>query len=512
MRHPTGSILPLPTEQHVPAGAPPFILTSASRIYATDAVASVSTYLATILRKSTGFSVPVVTAEGVGSAAGTGNNDQSGHDITLLLDSDDKAEVGDEGYVLETSANGALITAPTAAGLFYGVQSLRQLFPAELEEHSVQSRAWEAIATSIVDRPRFRYRGAMLDVARHFFDATEVCAFLDDLALFKINVLHLHLTDDQGWRLAIESRPELAEVGGANEVDGGPGGFYSRDDFARIVEHAAARFITIVPEIDVPGHTNAALSALPELNPSGKAAAPYTGTEVGFSSLDTSSETTWAFLDDVIREVAEQTPGPWLHFGGDESHATDPADYREFVARASRLVASHGKIPVAWHEAGISTDLAPGTVGQYWSFLIPENDSAERALSFVRQGGSLILSPADVAYLDMTYDESSPIGLSWAAGSTSVQEAYEWEPTNILPDAASAILGIEAPLWTETVRSRADIDYLVFPRLLAVAEIAWSVAPSESTRRAWSDFAARLEAFGPRFDALGIRPGGTVST
>ncbi|MCP2030121.1 hexosaminidase [Okibacterium sp. HSC-33S16] len=504
MRHP-GSVIPLPTEQHVPPGAPPFVLTSASRILATDASAPVATYLASVLRRSTGFALPVETAlEARPAPAGT----NAGHDITLHLDLDDIAGVGAEGYRLETSERGCVITATTNAGLFYGIQSLRQLFPPDLEEHSVRSAAWEAIATSITDRPRFSYRGAMLDVARHFFDATEVCAFLDRIALFKINVLHLHLTDDQGWRISIDGRPELTDVGGSSEVDGGPGGFYTREDFTRIVEHAAAQFITIVPEIDLPGHTNAALASLPELNPSGTAPDSYVGTEVGFSSLDTHSDATWAFLGDVIRDVAAQSPGPWLHFGGDESHATPPDDYREFVGRASRLVAEHGKVPIAWHEAGISSDLAPGTIGQYWSYRVPQDDSADRALSFVRQGGSLILSPADVAYLDMTYDDDSPIGLSWADGPTSVRESYEWEPTTILPEAASAILGVEAPLWTETVRSRADIDYLVFPRLAAVAEIAWSVVPDASERRTWEDFSIRLEAFASRFRALGIRPGG----
>jgi hexosaminidase len=509
MRHPTASIIPLPTEQQVPPGAAPFVLTSASRILAADAVASVSHYLADIFRRSTGFPIPIVEPDDAGQDLGPAR-----HDITLHLTSGNEHGAGaaaPEGYSLETSTLGARITAATTAGLFYGVQSLRQLFPPELEQHSVQSAAWEAPATSISDRPRFSYRGMMLDVARHFFDVATVCSLLDDIALFKINVLHLHLTDDQGWRISIGSRPELTSIGGATEVDGGPSGFYTREDFARIVEYAAARFITIVPEIDVPGHTNAALAAVPELDPDRKAAAPYFGTEVGFSSLDTGNEETWAFLDDVIREVAEQSPGPWLHFGGDESHATQPDDYREFVSRVSRLVASHGKIPIAWHEAGISADLEPGTVGQYWSYLVPQNDSAERALSFVRQGGHLILSPADVAYLDMTYDESSPIGLSWADGSTTVQQSYEWEPSEILPDGVSAVLGVEAPLWTETVRSRADIDYLVFPRLAAVAEIAWSVPPADSPNRTWSNFSARLEAFIPRFLALGIRPGGAVA-
>lgn len=504
MRFQSGSIIPLPATQQVPPGAAPFILTAASRIIATDAAASVARYLASIFRASTAFPFPVLSPIDAGPAA---DRPEVGHDITLHLELDDPDGLGDEGYTLETSARGAQISAVTAAGLFYGVQSLRQLLPSEVEERATQSEAWEAPATTITDRPRFRYRGAMLDVARHFFDADDVCRYLDHIALFKINVLHLHLTDDQGWRVSIPSRPELTRVGGANAVGGGPGGFYTREDFARIIEHAAARFITIVPEIDVPGHVHAALTAVAELNPSGEAPAPYTGTDVGFSTLDVHRNATWAFLDDVFREVAEQSPGPWLHFGGDEPHATAADDYREFVERASRLVASHGKIPIAWHEAGISSNLAPETVGQYWSYRTPQNDSADRALSFVHQGGSLILSPADVAYLDMVYDESSPLGLSWAAGPTTVRESYEWEPTEILPEATDAILGVEAPLWTETVRSRADIDYLAFPRLTAIAEIAWSVAPAESDRRTWSDFSVRLDAFAPRFAAIGIHPG-----
>lgn len=507
MRHLPGSIVPEPVTQVTPPGAAPFVLTTASRIVATTAAAPVADYLAALLRPSTGFPLPIIAPIERGP---DGADPAPTHDILLHLDVADTRNLGAEGYALETSAVGVFVTAATPAGLFYGIQSLRQLFPSQIEARSVQSAAWEAPATTVTDHPRFSYRGAMLDVVRHFFGVDEVCRFIDVIALFKINVLHLHLTDDQGWRITVDSHPELTSIGGATEVDGGPGGFYSKDDFARIVEHAAQRFVTIVPEIDVPGHTNAALSSLPALNPDGNPVTPYTGTEVGFSTLDTTSDATWAFLDDVFREVAEQTPGPWLHFGGDESHVTPHDAYREFVGRASRLVASHGKIPIAWHEAGAGTDLAPGTVGQYWSSLSPNEIAVDRARSFVRQGGSLILSPSDVAYLDMSYDESSPIGLSWADGPTSVRASYEWEPTEILPDASTAILGIEAPLWTETVRSRADIDYLVFPRLIAVAEIAWSVPPAESPRRVWPDFAARLEAIEPHLRAAGIAPGEKV--
>jgi hexosaminidase len=485
-------IIPQPTELQVHASAAPFVLSASSRILATDAAASVAGHLVTLLRPSTGYPLPVVSPVD-GAVAGAS-------DIALHLDLTDGLGLGDEGYSLDTSAAGTTITAASPAGLFYGVQSLRQLFPVDVEKRSVQSAAWQTAATTITDRPRFAWRGAMLDVARHFFDVAAVTRFIDEVVLFKINVLHLHLTDDQGWRISIAGRPELTGIGASTAVGGGSGGFYTEDDYARIVAYASERFVTVVPEIDMPGHTNAALSAYPELNADGKAREPYTGVDVGFSSLDVDADATWRFLDDVFRSVAAQTPGPYLHIGGDESHSTPPEQFPRFIARATAMVASHGKTPIAWHEAGRSTELAPGTIGQYWSYLVPQDDAAQLAASFVEQGGSLIVSPADVAYLDITYDESTPIGQDWAGGPTSVRAAYEWEPTEILHGVAGErILGVEAPLWTETVASTADIDYLVFPRLAAVAEIAWTIGD-----RNWDDFSARLEAWYPRFRALGV--------
>ncbi|MET0885486.1 MAG: family 20 glycosylhydrolase [Mycetocola sp.] len=490
------SIIPTPTELQVNASAAPFVLSASSRILATDAAASVAGHLAQIQRPSTGYPLPVLSPLD-GHVAGPA-------DIAFHLDLTDELELGPEGYRLDTSAAGATITAATAAGLFYGIQSLRQLFPADIEKRSVQSAPWQATAASIIDRPRFAWRGAMLDVARHFFDVPAVTRFIDEIVLFKINVLHLHLTDDQGWRVSIAGRPELTSIGAASAVGGGPGGYYTEEDYAHIVAYASERFVTVVPEIDVPGHTNAALSAYPELNADGTARAPYTGMDVGFSSLDVDADATWQFLDDVFRSVAAQTPGPYLHIGGDESHSTPPDQYPVFLARATALVAAHGKVPIAWHEAGRSRDLAPGTIGQYWSYVTPQNNAAELAASFVDQGGSLILSPADVAYLDITYDETTPIGQAWAGGPTTVRAAYEWEPADILPGIADErILGVEAPLWTETVASAADIEYLVFPRLAAVAEIAWS-APAGTPERNWAEFSDRLEAWYPRFLALGI--------
>ncbi|MET1052346.1 MAG: beta-N-acetylhexosaminidase [Mycetocola sp.] len=489
-------IIPQPTELHTDASDTPFTLVESSRIRATKAAASVASYLADVLRPSTGYPLPIVEPFDAGPA-------EPG-DITLHIDPADALGLGAEGYHLVTAGSGATVTAAEAAGLFYGIQSLRQMLPVSIERRSVQSTAWQASAATITDRPRFAWRGAMLDVARHFFGPDAVKRFIDEIVLVKINTLHLHLTDDQGWRLAITGRPELTGIGAATEVGGGAGGFYSEEDYAGIVAYAASRFVTIVPEIDVPGHTNAALTAYADLNADGVAREPYTGVDVGFSSLDVDAGTTWEFLDDVFRSVAAQTPGPYLHVGGDESHTTPPEQFPGFIARVTALVAHHGKIPIAWHEAGRSRELAPGTIGQYWSYLEPQGPAAELAASFVEQGGSLIFSPADVAYLDITYDEHTPIGQDWADGPTSVREAYEWEPTAVIPGLpAGAILGVEAPLWTETVATVADIDYLTFPRLFAVAEVAWSSAPGPAGRE-WEQFSARLDSWYPRFHALGI--------
>ena len=211
----------------------------------------------------------------------------------------------------------------------------------------------------IDDRPRFRWRGAHLDVSRHFFSVAEVKRYIDLISQYKVNVLHLHLSDDQGWRIAIDSWPRLTSVGGSTEVGGGPGGYYTKRDYRELVRYAAARYITVVPEIDTPGHTNAALASYAELNCDGIAPPLYTGIDVGFSSLCVDKEITYEFLDDVIRELAALTPGPYLHMGGDEAHSTEDADYVRFIERVQPIVAAHGKRLMGWEEIA-QAPLLPG--------------------------------------------------------------------------------------------------------------------------------------------------------
>jgi hexosaminidase len=350
-------------------------------------------------------------------------------------------------------------------------------------------------AGRVTDAPRFAYRGAMLDVARHFFTVAQVERYIDELAMYKINTLHLHLADDQGWRIMIDSWPRLATYGGSTAVDGDPGGYYTKAQFRALVAYAAARYITVVPEIDMPGHVNAAQASYGELTCDGVAPPLYTGTDVGFSSLCVGKEVTYRFLDDVIGELAALTPGPYLHIGGDEAQATSEADYITFMNRVQGIVAAHGKRVLAWHQV-VAADTLPSTVAQYWD---TTNDNPAVAAAAAR-GTGVVLSPANLAYLDMKYTEATPLGQDWA-GLIEVRDAYDWDPGAYLLGApASAIRGVEAPLWTETLRTSADIEYMAFPRLPAIAELGWSPAATHD----WSAFRLRLAAQAPRWRAMGI--------
>lgn len=481
---PMNSIIPLPVS--IDETGATFTLTGDTAIAVdadNDELAAIGANLADWLGAATGRAVPVVPA----AAAPAGS-------IALTLAGADAA-LGGEGYQLTVTPNGVTIAAGQPAGVFYGVQTLRQLLPAALESGVAQPAGaqWTIPTVVIRDGPRFAWRGMMLDVARHFppGGVEDVKRLIDLMALYKLNRLHLHLTDDQGWRLMIESWPRLAEVGGSTAVDGDPGGYFTQEQYAELVAYAASRTIDVVPEIDLPGHTNAALAAYPELNCDGKAPDLYTGIEVGFSSLCIDQEITYRFVDDVIREVAALTPGPFIHVGGDEAHSTPDADYTRFMTRVQEIVRSHGKQMLAWEEAA-RIDLAPGTVVQHW-----HNEMAQRA---AEQGAQVIMSPAAHAYLDMKYDDSTVLGLNWA-GNINVEKAYSWDPATVQPGIPeSAILGVEAPLWTETVRTMDDLEYLVFPRLLGHAEIGWSPAAG----RSWNEYRQRLAGHVDRLDALGV--------
>ncbi|MFT4157712.1 MAG: family 20 glycosylhydrolase [Microbacterium sp.] len=430
-----------------------------------------------------------------------------GADIALGID---PTAATSEGYTLSV-ADTAEVAGADDAGLFYGVHTLLQLLRQD------EGGTWGFLRANLTDAPRFAYRGVMLDVARHFFGVDDVKRFIDATSSLKFNHLHLHLSDDQGWRIEIESWPLLTELASANAANGDRGGFYTKDDYREIVAYAASRHMVVVPEIDVPGHTHAIGVAYPEIveapalnaalieqskeldQPLPAAGAPYEGWGVGHSSVRIHDERTYDFIRDVTRELAELTPGPYLHIGGDESLGTSQADFELFAARATEIVVAAGKTPIAWHEMGSATQIAAGAIGQYWGSLVPQGTHASEARSFIDRGGALIMSPSDAAYLDMKYSSDFPLGLAWA-GTVDVRTAYSWEPTTVVDVPESAILGVEAPLWSETTRTYADVEQLAFPRAAALAEIAWS-APE---RRDWESFRTRLGALAPLWNAQGI--------
>jgi len=437
--------------------------------------------LGSYLRTATGHPLPVSRGNG---------NEGNGH-IYLRLDAN-STDLGAEGYTLKVDKQMVAIAANQPAGIFNAIQTIKQLLPAEMGFGKKLETALVIPAVGISDQPVYAYRGAMLDVSRHFFSVEDVKRYIDLICAYKMNVLHLHLSDDQGWRIEIKSWPKLTETGGSTQVGGGKGGFYTQEQYKEIVNYAAQRYMMVIPEIDMPGHTNAALASYPELNCNDTATQLYSGTEVGFSTLCTDKEVTYKFIDDVIRELAAITPGPYIHIGGDESHATPADKYVAFMNRVQPVVSKYGKKVIGWDEIATAT-LQPNTVVQFWA------DTAN-TLAAIKQGAQVIMSPAKKAYLDMQYDSTTKLGLHWAA-YVEVDDAYNWDPANYLEGVRKDnILGIEAPIWMETIVTMDDLEYMAFPRLPGLAEIGWT----PSAGRNWENYRLRIAEHGPRMRALGI--------
>ena len=389
-----------------------------------------------------------------------------------------------EGYALEITSNRIIIKGKTGEGIYRGWQTLIQII--ELAQNTVNPGY---IPTGkIIDEPEYGYRGTMLDVARHFFTLDEVKRHIDLISYYKINHLHLHLSDDQGWRIEIKSWPKLTEKGSLTEVGGGKGGFFSQDEYKEIVSYAASKFITIVPEIDIPGHTNSALASYEKLNCDGKLRDLYTGTNVGFSTL-CNTEYTYQFIDDVIREISSISPGPYFHIGGDESHVTKKKDYIEFINRTTAIVKKYNKKIIGWDDINIA-DIPTNTILQLWNYSPkrPDNEGFNNILNGLKKEPKVLLSPAGLMYLDMKYDSLTKLGLTWA-GTIDVKKGYDWSVTELFSEIPSdKIIGIEAPLWTETAANSSDLEFLTFPRLPGYAEIGWT----KSDLREWSDYKVRL--------------------
>ena len=442
----------------------------------------VGRFLSEKIKIKTGLDLPVNQTD----------NENAPERLVLINQSDSGDLQGPESYLLEIKNDSVVLNAKTAAGAFRGIQTLRQLIPEVTNDTLTEHSMWLIPSGKITDTPKFEYRGSMLDVARHFFTVEEVKKYLDILAYYKYNVLHLHLSDDQGWRIEIKSWPKLTEVGGATEVGGGPGGFYTQEQYKDLVAYAAERHITIIPEIDMPGHTNAASLSYPFLNGNGKPLKSYTGTKVGFSTFDAQKDTVYAFLDDVIREVAAISPGPYFHIGGDESHVTKKNDYITFVERVEKIVQKHGKRAFGWNEIA-QGDIDSTTVIHLWN-------EPHSALKAAKNGSKVVLSPAEKTYLDMKYDSVSKFGLTWA-GLIPVDVGYKWNPETYMEGLPRAsILGLEAPLWSETISNSEELEYLAFPRAIGYAELAWSAEEHCN----WEDYRERLAKQVPYLNSMKV--------
>ena len=434
-------------------------------------------------------------------------------------------DLGSEGYTMTVSPDGVIIRASTSAGLFYGVQTLLQLLPPQASGDGT----WAIPSVKIEDSPRFKWRGIMLDVARHYFTKQEVEALLDSMAFYKLNTFHWHLVDDQGWRIEIKKYPKLTEVGAwrkgvafgldpkkttAYGPDGRYGGFYTQDDIREVVAYAQARHIMIVPEIEMPGHCSAALSAYPQFSCFG---GPY-NTDMSGGVFDgvycAGNDETFTFLDNILTEVFDLFPSPYIHIGGDEVTTNNwarcpkcQARLKEeglhknielesyFIRRMEKFVNAHHKNLVGWSEIREGGLAANATV----------MDWIGGGLEAAQGGHDVVMTPAepvDYCYFDHYQSEDHSTEPKAIGGFLPLSRVYEFEPipANLPPELSKHILGGQGNLWTEYIPNFQHAEYMIYPRALAMAEVDWS--PKES--RNWEDFQRRAKIACAELGRLGV--------
>jgi len=461
----------------------------------------------------------------------------AGYSIKLLLNKIDDPVIGKEGYRLSVTPQHILITANRAAGIFYGVQTLLQLFPQEIESSTAMNRKWQLPCVEITDYPRFEWRGLMFDVARHFFTKADVKQYIDQMVRYKFNLLHLHLTDDEGWRIEIKSLPRLTEVGAWRPKKVGYfgtfsmpapsepkdyGGFYTQDDIRELVKYAKDNFVDILPEIDVPGHSLAAVTAYPYLSctpnagahgvRSGEPIADWSkpGGPVALvdNTLCPANENVYDFLDKVITEVAQLFPFPYMHLGGDEcmknfwtqssaihdlmerEHLTDYKQVQSyFEKRLEKIVESKGKRFMGWDEI-LEGGLAPNAAVMSWRGMAGGKAAAQLH-------HDVVMSPTNFAYLDYMQGDAALEPHVYA--TLRLSKTYQFEP---LPDSVDAtyIKGGQANLWTEQVYNMRHAEYMTYPRAFAISETLWS----PKSKKNWIDFAGRVEQQFGRLNAADI--------
>lgn len=460
--------------------------------------------------------------------------------IKLLLNQSADPGIGNEGYRLSVTPKTVTIKANKPAGLFYGVQTLLQLFPKDIENNTRQAGVrWEAPAVEITDYPRFGWRGLMFDVSRHFFTKEEVKDFIDNMVRYKYNLLHWHLTDDEGWRIEIEGLPRLTEVGAWNVKKEGYfgtfspptadeprnyGGFYTQDDIREVVQYAKERFVDVLPEVDVPGHSLAAIVAYPELSctegadkyvvRSGEPIMDWSRGAPPIALVDNTlcpaNEKVYAFMDKVVTQLAKLFPFEYIHLGGDEAPhnfweknpqvkalmqreglKTIPQVQEYFTRRMEKIVASKGKKLIGWDEILEGGDLPKSTAVMSWRGM-------KHGIEAAKKGHEVVMSPTTYAYLD--YMQGDPILEPRIYASLRLSKTYEFDP---LPEGVDKkyIKGGQGNLWTEQVYNMRHAEYMLWPRGWALAESLWS--PKE--KKNWKDFFGRVEQHFSRYDEADIK-------
>jgi hexosaminidase len=518
--NPQPSLAIIPRPSSITPGAGTYTLSRETVIVADTQTQAIGTALAEALAPALGFTLPV--------------QPEVPADTSLLVLTIDPAltRLGGEGYRLGITPQQITI-AGTAAGVFYGAQTLRQVLPTDLFSTTPISRAWTIPAVVIEDAPRFPWRGFMLDTARHFFPKEQVRRLIDLLALHKLNRLHLHLTDDQGWRVEIKKYPKLTSVGGwrkgtvighARKPQGFDGtrygGFYTQDDLRELVAYAAARHITIVPEIDMPGHAQAAIAAYPELGVTEEQI--EVGTSWGiFPHLFAPTQPAIQMLQEVLKELLDLFPGPYVHVGGDEAikdqwKASPQVQARMqelgihdeealqhwFISQMGDFLTQHGRHLIGWDEI-LEGGLPERAIVMSWRGI-------EGGITAARAGHDVIIAPTSHCYFD--YYQSKEPGEPLAIGGyLPLEKVYAFDPVPaaLSPDEAAHVLGMQAALWSEYITTPDHLEYMAFPRTIALAEVAWS-APEQ---RDFADFLQRLGTHETRLAHwhVKLRPSGKTS-
>jgi hexosaminidase len=494
-----------------------FLLDSATRILLSDSASvelrALAEILATPLRAASGLALPVSVARAREDAA----------DAITLRQTHASAPADSERYRLVVTPRGATLSASGPAGLAHGFETIRQLLPSVLERTAPARCAIPAVR--IDDAPRFAYRGVLLDVARWYYPPEFIEKVVDLLALYKLNTLHLHLTDDQGWRLQIMKYPRLTEIGAWRKEtilaqnfrpyigDGKPhGGFYTQEQMRDIVAYAAARHVTIIPEIEMPGHASAALAAYPDLSCTGGPfqVSPRWGVH---EDIYCPTEATFAFLEDVLTEVMQIFPSRYIHIGGDEvpkrqwkeSAVAQAVIRRErlaneddlqgwFIRRIESFLRAHGRRLIGWDET-LEGGLAPEATVMSWR-------GTAGGIEAARQGHDVIMTPTNPMYFD--YYQGNPTFEPLAIGGFVPLDsvyAYEPVPAVLSSEQAAHVIGAQGNLWTEYIPTPSQAEYMLLPRMLALAEVLWS--PREA--RNWDGFVKRLPAQLARLDAMRVR-------